>query len=70
MRKKRKYMFDKCRYLLKGELQIILLKFGGVWILYPEVSKFKLYPVKFWGVWILHHDVSKFGFYPLNFRCV
>ena len=26
----------------------------GAWILYPNVSKFKFYPLKFGGIWILH----------------
>ena len=26
------------------KLQVAPLKFGGVWILYPEISEFKFYP--------------------------
>ena len=44
------------------------LKFGSVWILYPEVSEFGFYPLKFEIVWILHFDILEFGFYFLNFR--
>ena len=31
----------------KGKLQITPLKFEGVWILYPEISKFRFYLLKF-----------------------
>ena len=48
--------------LKKGKLQITPLKFGGDWILHPEVSKFGFYPLMFGGVWILHLDFSNFGF--------
>ena len=26
----------------------------GAWILYPNISEFKFYPLKFGGFWILH----------------
>ena len=54
----------------KSKLQIALLKFGGDWILHPEILEFGFYLIKFGGVWILHPDVSEFGFYPLYFRSV
>ena len=31
----------------KGKLQITPLKFGGIWILHPEVSEYEFYPLKF-----------------------
>ena len=40
------------------------LKFGGVWILYPEISEFRIYLMKFGSVWILHLNVLKFEFIP------
>ena len=40
------------------------LKFGGVWILYPEISEFRIYLMKFGSVWILHFNVLKFEFIP------
>ena len=33
--------------LIKGKLQIALLKFGSVWILHPEVLIFGFYLLKF-----------------------
>jgi len=41
-----------------SKIQITPLKFGGDWILHPEVSEFEFYPLKF-GV---------FGFYILMFQ--
>ena len=56
---------------LQGKkLQITPLKFGGVWILYPEVLEFRFYYLKFGSVWILHPNVLEIGFYPLKFRGV
>ena len=40
------------------------LKFGSVWILYPEVSEFRIYLMKFGSVRILHLNVLKFEFIP------
>ena len=37
-------------------LQVAPLKFGGVWILYLEISEFEFYPMMFGDVWILHSD--------------
>ena len=51
-------------FLKDGKLQITPLKYGGNWILYPEISEFEFYPLKFGDVWILHPDLSKFEFYP------
>ena len=41
----------------KGKLQITPLKFGGDWILHPEVLEFGFYPLKF----------RVFGFYTPAF---
>ena len=51
-------------------MQIIPVKFRGVWILHSEILEFEFYPLKFGDVWILHLDVSKVEFYALNFRGV
>ena len=40
------------------KLQIAPLKFGGIWILYSEISNFEIYPLKF-GV---------FEFYTIRFQ--
>ena len=50
--------FLKFKDKKKAKLQIIYLKFKGVWILHPKISKFEFYPLKF-GV---------FRFYTLKFQ--
>ena len=42
---------------LKGKLQIVPLKFEGVWILHFEISNFRFYSLKF-EVFGLYTDVS------------
>lgn len=52
------------------ELQTTSLKFGSVWILNPEISKFRFYHLNFESICILYLDISKFWFYHLKFRGV
>ena len=60
-------LFETFGNIILGKLQTTSLKFVGVWILHPRVSKFEFYLLKFVGVWILHLNVSEFEFYLSKF---
>ena len=60
-------LFETFGNKILGKLQTTPLKFVGVWILHPKVSKFEFYLLKFGGVWILHLNVLEFEFYLSKF---
>ena len=45
-------------------------KFGGDWILHPEILEFGFYPLTFESVWILHPDIQNLDFTPYIFGVI